>query len=63
MSKRFKSRKEIAKVFKKPTRVFKKSGKIAYFIRVIQGELPPFKKRKNGGAVAKARGGTFKGTF
>ena len=64
MSKPFKSRKEIAKGFQRnPPRVFKKSGKIADFIRVIQGELPPFKKRKNGGAVTKARGGTFKGTF
>tara|TARA_B100001113_G_C20914478_1_gene537244 strand:- start:293 stop:487 length:195 start_codon:yes stop_codon:yes gene_type:complete len=64
MAKPFKSRKEIAKGFqKKPPRVFKKQDKIASFIRAIQGELPPFKKRKNGGAVMKARGGTFKGTF
>ena len=64
MSKPFKSRKEIAKGFQRnPPRIFKKSGKIADFIRAIQGELPPFKKYESGGAVTKGRGGKFKGVF
>ena len=58
----FKKRSEIAKGFMtKPPKVFKKSGTIADILRIFQGQMPPFKKMNNGGAVMPGRGGKFKG--
>jgi hypothetical protein len=44
-------------------RPFDKQGRLADLVRSISGQKQPFTRRKNGGAVMKARGGTFKGTF
>ena len=59
-----KDREYLGKAFQKnPGKVFKKSGTIADILRILQGQMPPFKKMNNGGAVMKGRGNKFKGVF
>ena len=45
-----KDREYLGKAFQKnPGKVFKKSGAIADILRILQGQMPPFKKMNNGG--------------